>query len=300
VGGTDNAFANGSASFELLFPAPDGNVSPSNLLTWELAAVDFSAATAGELKLTWVSGLGLLGGFLAAMWPCLFQLTIFFIPSMAGISMSEARKPGQPLAVRGQVVKTALFFVLGIVIVYTAAGGVVGFAAQSLSGSSWLDTLRRPLTLVAGAFILFTAVRVAVNARAPLVCKMPIVSMAGSKGPMGPVATMAMGLAFATGCMTCFGAAMALGMVTYVLSSASWLSGALLMFVFSLGISIPLVAASVAMAQALPFLNRLERVTPWMALASSAVMVTFALLLMSDNYHIVSDLAYRSVSFLGS
>ena len=214
--------------------------------------------------------------------------------------MSEARKREQPLAVRGQVVRTALFFVLGIVIVYTAAGGVVGFAAQSLSGSSWLDTLRRPLTFVAGAFIIFTAVRVAVNARAPLVCKMPIVSMAGSKGQMSPMATMAMGLAFATGCMTCFGAAMALGMVTYVLSSASWLSGALLMFVFSLGISIPLVAASVAMAQALPFLNRLERATPWMALASSTIMVVFALLLMSDNYHIVSDVASRAARLFAS
>lgn len=111
---------------------------------------------------------------------------------------------------------------------------------------------------------------------------------------------MAMGLAFATGCMTCFGAAMALGMVTYVLSSASWLSGALLMFVFSLGISIPLVAASVAMAQGLPFLNRLERATPWMALASSTIMVVFALLLMSDNYHIVSDVASRAVRLFAS
>ncbi|MBI3973795.1 MAG: hypothetical protein HY332_21165 [Chloroflexi bacterium] len=58
--------------------------------------------------------------------------------------------------------------------------------------------------------------------RAPLVCHMPIVSLGlGRRGESGPLGTMALGLAFATGCMTCFGAALALGMVTYTVTTGS-------------------------------------------------------------------------------
>lgn len=234
--------------------------------------------------------LGLFGGLLASMWPCLFQLTAYFIPSLAGISYGEARDQHAPAAIRRQVFKTALFFVLGIVTVYTITGAVIGYAAQSLAGLPFFTDWQRPLSLIAAAFIVVMAIRVAVQGRAPVVCKMPLLSRFGSNGPTGPVGTMLLGLAFATGCMTCFGAAIALGLVMYTLSSASALTGALLLFLFSLGISIPLVVAAIAMARVLPLLGKLERLAPWMALASSGVMIAFAGLLVSGQYHAVSDL----------
>lgn len=233
--------------------------------------------------------LGLFGGLLASMWPCLFQLTAYFIPSLAGISYGEARDQHAPAVIRRQVFKTAVFFVLGIVTVYTVTGAVIGYAAQSLSGLPFFADWQRPLSLIAAAFIVVMAIRVAVQGRAPVVCKMPILSRFGSNGPTGPVGTMLLGLAFATGCMTCFGAAMALGLVMYALSSASVLTGALMLFLFSLGISIPLVVAAVAMARVLPLLGKLERLAPWMALASSGIMIAFAGLLVSGQYHAFSD-----------
>ena len=136
--------------------------------------------------------------------------------------------------------------------------------------------------------IIAMALRVAARARAPLVCHMPIVSLAG-RGQPGPLGTMVLGLAFATGCMTCFGAALGLGMLTYTVTTGSALTGALTLFAFSLGIAVPLVAAAVAMAQVLPLLGRVERIAPTMSQASSVVMIGFALLLITDNYHVVSD-----------
>ena len=132
------------------------------------------------------------------------------------------------------------------------------------------------------------ALRTAVRARALMVCHMPIVSLAG-RGEPGLLGTMVLGLAFATGCMSCFGAALGLGMLTYTMATGSALTGAVMMFLFSLGIAVPLGLAAVAMAQVLPMLGRLERVAPWMALVSSAIMIGFALYLITDNYHVVSD-----------
>lgn len=275
-------------TLELVLAPELGERAAQATAEWQVPLALPQARPAGGLGLSWAALLGLFGGLLASMWPCLFQLTAYFIPSLAGLSMAEAGKGGAA-AVRRQVLRTALFFVLGIVVVYTLAGAVAGYAAQSLAGSAVFESWRRPVTLLAAGFIILMALRVAIRARAPLVCKMPLAGHLAGKGPSGAVGTMATGLAFATGCMTCFGAAMALGMLTYVVSSASVLTGALTLFVFSLGIAIPLVVGAVAMAQVLPLLGRLERIAPWMALASSAIMASFALLLVSDQYHLVSD-----------
>lgn len=267
----------------------------ASAVSWDvpIAAQRLASGEGGDLRLSGVAVLGLFGGLLASMWPCLFQLTAYFIPSLAGLSMAEARQGAAP-QVRRQVLRTAIFFVLGIVMVYTAAGAVAGYAAESLSGTLVFEEWRRPVTLVAALFIIAMALRVAIRARAPLVCKMPLASHLGSSGPTSPLGTMALGLAFATGCMTCFGAATALGMLTYVVSSASALTGAVTLFIFSLGIAIPLVVAAVAMARVLPLLGRLERIAPWMGLASAAIMITFALLLVSDQYHVVSNWILRA------
>lgn len=238
--------------------------------------------------------LGLVGGFLASMWPCLFQLTAYFIPSLAGISMQQARSTTTTAEMRWRVIRTALYFVAGITVVYTTAGAVAGYASQSLQGEPLFEELRRPLAVIAGIVILIMAARVAAKARVPLVCHMPLVSFR-KEGETGPLATMITGVAFATGCMSCFGAVIALGMLTYIASSGSPLSGALILFAFSLGISVPLVLTATVMAHALPFLGKLERWAPVMGIASSVIMVGFALILITDNYHAVSDLISRTV-----
>jgi cytochrome c-type biogenesis protein len=233
--------------------------------------------------------MALLAGLLASMWPCLFQLTAYFIPTLAGLSMAQADRKEAADAVRLRVLKTAIFFVAGIVVMYTLAGAAAGFAAQSFGGTSIFETWRRPLSFVAGLVMIYMAIRVAVNARAPFVCKMPMFSGLRSKSS-GYLGTMFLGVAFATGCTTCFGAAIVIAMLTYVGTTGTPLYGALTMFIFALGIAIPLVIGALAMARVLQFLGRLERFAPMMALTSSAIMIGFAILLLSDRFMWLSNL----------
>ena len=211
------------------------------------------------------------------------------INALAGMSMEDAR--GEvPAAARLKVVKAAFFFVLGFTIVYTAAGAMIGFAAQRVGDSPTFVDWQRWLGIIGGTIILLMALRMAAKVRAPLVCKMPILSgMAQRKGTAKPWEMMVAGLAFATGCMTCFGAALVIAMVVYIGASGSAAIGALVLFLFSLGMGIPLVLAAMAMAKALPMLFKLEKIVPWMGLASSLLMAGFALLLITGNYMTVSN-----------
>jgi len=255
-------------------------------LRWEHPYGAAGSAAAGGLSIPLL--LALFGGMLASMWPCLFQLTAYFLPSVAGLSLEQARDGRAD----GAVIRTAVLFVSGIVIVYTLAGLAAGFAAQSVSGTALFESAKQPLTFVAGLVILGMAARLALRARRPLVCHMPTTAPTPRQG----LGTIALGLAFATGCMTCFGAAVVLGMFTYVVTTASPFVGAAILFVFSLGIAVPLVLAAMAMARVLPLLTRLERVTPAMTLASAAIMAAYGVLLVTGTSHVMSDAVARLVS----
>jgi cytochrome c-type biogenesis protein len=263
---------------------PDGSS-----MSWGLPIVYADGERHGSIEFNAGSVLSLVGGMLAAMWPCLFQLTVFFIPALAGVSMEEAySSTGWRSRVR--VLRAALFFIAGFTIVYTAAGALVGFAVQKFGSAPELDAWQRYFGVGAGLAIIVLALRTAAKVRAPLVCKMPVLSrMATGRKASGPVELMLAGLAFATGCMTCFGAALIIAMVVYVGMAGSALVGGLTLFLFSMGMGIPLLIAAAAMGKALPVLNRLERITPWMGLASSVVMIGYAILLMTGNYMAVTN-----------
>lgn len=263
-------------------------VGAAGALRWDRPYGSPVGAAEGGLSIPLL--LALFGGMLASMWPCLFQLTAYFLPSVAGLSLDQAREGRAD----GAVLRTAILFVSGIVIVYTLAGLAAGFAAQSVSGTAFFQTARQPLTFVAGLAIVGMAARLALRARRPLVCHMPT----SSPTPRHGLGTVALGLAFATGCMTCFGAAVVLGMFTYVVTTASPLVGAAILFVFSLGIAVPLVLAAMAMARVLPLLTRLERVAPALMLASAAIMAGYGVLLVTGTSHVMSDAVARLASAL--
>jgi cytochrome c-type biogenesis protein len=274
----------GDHTLELLVPSSG---TDRVALEWRTPVTYGPAGAAADgLPLSIPGLLALFGGLLASMWPCLFQLSAYFLPSVAGLSLAEADRGVR----KAPVLRTAVLFVSGIVAVYTLAGAAAGVAAQSLSGTSLFDDLRRPITLVAGLVVLAMAARIAVQARAPLVCKMPVMSMAGRFGN-GPLGTVVLGLAFATGCMTCFGAAIVLGMFAYVFTSASPFVGAAVLFLFSVGIAVPLVVAAVAMARVLPLLGHLERNARYLSLASAGIMAVYGVLLLTGSTHVLSNAA---------
>jgi len=85
-------------------------------------------------------------------------------------------------------------------------------------------------------------------------------------------------------------------MVVYIGLAQSAFYGALVLFLFSLGMGVPLVIAAVAMARALPLLLKLETAVPWMGLFSALLMAGFGTLLISGNYMVVAEWSLRVAS----
>ena len=284
---TGNVTEADGALFEWELPLPySDEYASADIVIGDRTGAVYAPAVSG------VAVLAVMGGLLAAMWPCLFQLTAYFIPAMAGMSMQQAAK-ATGLRPQMGVVKIAVFFVLGFTIVYTLAGAVIGYGSQRLSNLESFYIWQRYLSMGAGVLLIGMALRVAAKARAPLVCKMPILRKSAGNGATSPWESMLVGIAFATGCMTCFGSAILIGMVLYVGLAGSPLVGATLLLLFSLGMGVPLVIGAMAMARVLPLLFRLEKVVPWMGLASATLIAGYGIILMTGNFMTISGWFYR-------
>jgi len=104
---------------------------------------------------------------------------------------------------------------------------------------------------------------------------------------------MFMGSAFAVGCSTCFGGALFISLMIYVGAVGSASLGALALFLFSLGIAIPYLVAAVFLSRALPLLGSLQKVASSVGLCCSVALIFFGMILITDNFHVPSNLLYR-------
>ncbi len=276
----------------------EGVVSAGSTVTWDLplpygagaiGAAPTSPAATGRLGLTWASFFAILGGMLAALSPCLLQLAAYYAATLAGTGaeLGAALDALPGASVRGRLVKTALFFVAGFVVVYTIGGAAAGYVGQSLQRLGNYDPWLRPIGIAAGILIILLAVRTAARARVPLVCRLPGVRPKPGQ-TTGVLASALMGLSFALGCLSCFSATVLSALLLYAGATGSPLTGALLLCVFSLGIGLVFLLAALLAAEALPLLAYLNQAQPVIGLISAVIMAGFGVLMITNSFHVVS------------
>ena len=81
-------------------------------------------------------------------------------------------------------------------------------------------------------------------------------------------------------------------LLVYVGALGSALIGATVMFAFSMGIVIPFLLAAFFLSRTLPVLERVQQYAPSIGLFSMLVIVAFGLVLVTDNFHLLSDIIY--------
>jgi cytochrome c-type biogenesis protein len=276
-------------SLALLLPQ-DGE-APRTALEWQ-TPIDYppSVLQPGGLSLGLV--LSLAAGLLAAISPCLVQLTAFYLPTLAGLSADAANAGIPDPQRRRRVLGTAGLFVLGFTIPYTAGGALMGGVGQLLAGTDLL-TPTGPIAEGAGVLMIIMAGIVAYRARAPLVCRLPLPGTLQRSTRLGILGPFVSGFAIATGCLACFGGAILGVLLVYAGLLGSPVLGALAMLLFSVGLAVPFLLAALGLSWTLPLALRLQRATPVIGLVSAAAMLFFGVSMATGNFHVVSGWLYQ-------
>jgi cytochrome c-type biogenesis protein len=103
---------------------------------------------------------------------------------------------------------------------------------------------------------------------------------------------MLVSMGYALGCTACFGGAIVATLIIYVGAIGSAAVGAGIMATFSIGVAIPFLLSAYyisRMDSVLQFFADKARVLSYV---SMVLIITFGLILITDNFHTVSDAIY--------
>ncbi|MDT8399127.1 MAG: cytochrome c biogenesis protein CcdA [Pseudomonadales bacterium] len=235
-------------------------------------------------------GAGLLSSVLT---PCLLQMMVVFGSITAGFATVPGAQDGDAdytPVVRRKLMFTASAFVIGFIVMYVLAGaliGSLGFRAQLLFAE-----YRESLSFVAGTVVLLMAFWVLLRSNKALVCRIPAGRLQQVTNSRDTIASSIMAIGTALGCTVCFGGAIVGTLIIYVGVIGSALIGAGIMLVFALGFALPLLVAAYSLSLSQSFLKMITTYSKTINYLSAALIATFGVILMTDNFHVVSDMIY--------
>jgi cytochrome c-type biogenesis protein len=234
----------------------------------------------------------LAAGLLSAvLTPCLLQLLVVYMATMGGVTAEKLiQRDGLAKEEKNQLLIVAVYFVIGFVGLFTLAGAVIGYSGKE--AQILFANASRPLSIASGIVVIIMGVWMAMRTRAPLLCKLPFADLTTKLDKNHRWSSAITAVAFSLGCISCFGGAIIATLFIYVGSLGSPMTGALIMFLFSVGVSIPFVLAAMFLNKMTPFLSGLSRYSQALGLVSSVIIIGFGIVLVTDNFHVISDLIY--------
>ena len=229
-------------------------------------------------------------GALSFASPCVLPLLPGYLALMSGYSTAELQA-GKASVLR--MVRVTALFVAGFTLVFVALGA----GATSVSGL--LLRNRILVSRVAGSLIILFGLLILVMAfssspRLGFLYRERRLEVKPSR--LGGWAPPLMGMAFGFGWTPCIGPVLA-AILTLAADQDTVGRGMLLLFVFSMGLGVPFIAAGVGVTKVYSGVRFLQRRLKWINAASGLLMVGFGALFVtgriSDLSSLISSLMIR-------
>jgi len=238
-----------------------------------------------------ISAVGaFFGGLLSFLSPCVLPLVPPYLCFLAGVSFEElagdAETAGGP-----NVFLTALAFVLGFTTVFVALGTTASLIGQALTEYFHI------LSAVAGGIILVMGLHFLGVFRLALLHANARVEV--KRKPPGMLGGYLVGLAFAFGWTPCVGPVLAAILFMAGAEETAW-RGAGLLFMYSLGIGMPFLLASLF---ARPFVGLMKRMRVHLGIIEQimgGVLVVTGLLFMTGQMSRIGTWLQQTFPWLGT
>eukprot|EP00903_Cladosiphon_okamuranus_P004278 g4276.t1 len=222
-----------------------------------------------------------------------FTLLVVYMATYTGISAQQLQNNESSTAViKRKMFSIAIAFVLGFVGLFMLTGAAIGYAGKEMQ--MFFAVWSSRLSVLAGLVVIAAGIWIGIRARAPLVCKLvpERLTNLGSSDSSAWIGSAVTAIGFSLGCLTCFGGAIIATLLVYVGALGSAFVGAMVMLAFSLGVVIPFLLGAYFLSRITPLIVGIEKFAPMIAFFSMLVIVAFGLVLVTDNFHVLSDFIY--------
>jgi cytochrome c-type biogenesis protein len=225
-----------------------------------------------DLNIPIAFGAGLVSFFA----PCVVPLLPAYIGYVTGVSVKDLKEKGYE-KFRKQMLVSSLFYILGFSVVFV----ILGSAIASLGGV--LRTYDHIIQRVGGLIILILGLEFAGFLNFPFLAKTRQFVLPQWVNKLGPLRAFVIGLIFATAWTPCVGAILG-SILSLAAVSGTAFRGATLLFVYSLGISLPFLIVSMTLIAAPKYLSIINKHVGKISLVAGIILAILGLLLLTDTY----------------
>ena len=230
-----------------------------------------------------------LAGLLMFIAPCTLPLVPAYLAFIAGVPEREAVEARSSL-LRGKIFFNALAFVAGFSIVFILFGIFAAFLGAHLGEGRYL------LARLGGVVLVFFGIAMLGIFRIPFLSSewRPGVPAFLSLGHPG--SALFLGALFALGWSPCIGPV--LGSVLFLASASSTvLQGALLLFVFSLGLAVPFLLCALALGVASRAVIRLAAASVWLERIGAVFLICIGILMAFGGMNLLVSWGLSSFNY---
>lgn len=224
-----------------------------------------------DLTLWWAPFLAFAAGLVSFASPCVLPLVPGYLSFVSGTQAGSIGDGGGDLA--RPAVAPMLFFVAGFATVFTTLGAFAGTLVPIVRSQTG-QRLAGIMVIGVGAILILQGRRAGDAAlyadRRPLLAKVR----------PGLATSYPLGMAFAAGWTPCIGPVLA-GTLAIATVQGNAGRGALLLFVYSLGLGVPFLLLGLGVGRLMGALDILKRHHDTISLVSGVIMVSIGLLLVS-------------------
>ncbi|MDI3334905.1 cytochrome c biogenesis protein CcdA [Defluviimonas aestuarii] len=226
-------------------------------------------------------GGALLAGILSFLSPCILPMVPFYLCYMAGISMAELRSDATiaPGAQR-RLILSAIAFAFGVTTIFVLLG--MGATALGQVFREWL----RPLSYVAAGILFLFGLHFLGILRIPFFYREARIE--AKVEPSTMLGAYVMGLAFGFGWTPCVGPALAAILMVASGLDTIW-RGAVLLFVYGVGMTAPFVLAAVFAKPFLAWMNRSRRYLGHVEKIMGVMLIAFAILIATGSVNAIAQ-----------
>jgi cytochrome c-type biogenesis protein len=241
----------------------------------------------------WLAILLAIGLLSSVLTPCMLQLSVVYFAVLTG-SGALLQQRGSVAEIspqlRREIILFAVAFILGFVLLFAGVGALIGWSGLLMQ--AYLGLYSTHISIAAGVVVVAFGVYLAYQANMPLACKLPMAKVAAGIRKHSILSSAVLAVGYSLGCITCFGGAIIGTLLVYIGTLDSPLLGAGIMAAFALGVGIPFLLAAILLGKSQQLMNALLKWQKPIQYFTALVVLFFGLVLLTDNYHVLSDWLY--------
>lgn len=226
--------------------------------------------------------IAFIGGVISFFAPCVVPLLPTYVAYIFGVA-------GRTPASAGKVLEASIFYLIGFSLVFVFLGAFAGTIGGFLrSFDFWFIRIGGVILVLFGLQTLGVF-----HLSLPTIGRMGVPVFI--KHVTG-LRSLFLGIVFSLVWTPCVGALLG-SILILAASTERALYGALLLFIYSLGISLPFLIIAFLILRSSKFLTNLKSIMPIIIKASGIILIAIGLLLLTDTFKYVNswifDLAFR-------